>query len=338
MKKTLFLILMLLVFNPNVFSQTDTNKIDNKGLKQGKWRKWDKNILKYEGQFLNDKPFGEFRYYYPDKKLKTIVDYSKNGELSKAITYYPEGKKMSDGTYWKQKKDSTWRYYNDSDTLLSIELYDKGVKTGVWSIFYPSSGKLYQTINYKADMKEGDWIEYYENGTIKSKSNYQKDVLNGLFKHFYSSGKTKVSGTYSNGLKSGTWMYFKESGLSLRMEKYANNKLIEEKIFVTVGTNRNFPVYCDSIAYIYKKGDTVHLMLKNASKLAIDNKIDEMEEVLGDQRFLRINKQIIIKLDAIQSTEEFESKQVKLNLKPPCEIEVIADEDKSAILRSWNRK
>ncbi|MEI8204980.1 MAG: LytTR family transcriptional regulator DNA-binding domain-containing protein [Bacteroidota bacterium] len=332
------IVLSLLVFNS--IAQTnpsDTNVVDMKGMRQGKWKKYENKILKYEGQFKDNKPYGEFRYYYPDKKLQTLAVYSNNGDISRTITYYPEGKKMSTGMYWKQKKDSIWSYFNDSDTLVAEENYIKGVKNGQWKTYYPS-GKLLQILNYKSDDKEGEWIEYYANEAIKSKSIYKNNVLNGLFKHFYSSGKTMISGTYVNGKKDGVWMYFKENGLNKRMEKYSNNKLIEEKIFVSNGNNKNYPVAVDSIAYFYSKEGSIIMINKNAVKTTIDNSLDEMEEILGTQKFFRINENMIIKLDAIQSTENYTAKQMKVNLKPTCEIEAIVDEEKSAVIRSWNYK
>ena len=340
MKSKLVYSLVFLLLISNSYAQSsvsDTNKTDSKGLKQGVWKKYDKETLKYIGQFKDNKPYGEFRYYYPEKTIQTLAVYSLNGDVSRTVSYFPDGKRMTIGTYWKQKKDSTWLYFNENDSIIAEEHYLKGVKTGIWKTFYPS-GKLLQVLNYKNGMKEGEWAEYFANGTVKSKSAYQKDLLNGLFKHFYSSGKTLISGTYTNGNKTGIWMYFKENGLNNRMEKYANNLLLEEKIFVSTGANRNFPVLVDSIAYVYVKEGSQIMVKKDAPKLIVDNKIDELEEILGNQKFFRINENIIIKLDAIQSTEAYTPKQMKITLKPACEIEAIVDEDKSSVIKSWNYK
>ena len=50
------------------FSQ---NKTDAQGRKQGPWRKYQPGdkILIYTGQFKDDIPVGEFRYYYPSGKV-----------------------------------------------------------------------------------------------------------------------------------------------------------------------------------------------------------------------------------------------------------------------------
>ena len=53
-------ILIILLFIPILCLSQNT--IDSSGEKQGKWeQKYLNGILKYEGQFENDVPFGRFR-------------------------------------------------------------------------------------------------------------------------------------------------------------------------------------------------------------------------------------------------------------------------------------
>ena len=43
---------------------------DENGKKQGKWMKRKDGVKFYAGQFKDDIPVGEFKYYYPNGKLK----------------------------------------------------------------------------------------------------------------------------------------------------------------------------------------------------------------------------------------------------------------------------
>ena len=84
------------------FSQ---NKTDAQGRKQGPWRKYQPGdkILIYTGQFKDDIPVGEFRYYYPSGKVKSIVQHE-----SKRVSY-------------------SW-FYNESEVLiLEGKFVDKNV-------------------------------------------------------------------------------------------------------------------------------------------------------------------------------------------------------------------
>ena len=99
MKNNLYLLLCLLLGSSLTgFAQ---NKKDAKGLKQGAWVKIDpskKNKL-YEGSFVDDKPNGLFKYYFPSGKIKAITTYSENGTKARAILFDEAGNKISEGCY-----------------------------------------------------------------------------------------------------------------------------------------------------------------------------------------------------------------------------------------------
>lgn len=53
------------------------NQMDAKGEKQGYWiKKYPDGQILYEGSFRNNKPVGEFKRYYEDGSLKSVLMYS----------------------------------------------------------------------------------------------------------------------------------------------------------------------------------------------------------------------------------------------------------------------
>jgi antitoxin component YwqK of YwqJK toxin-antitoxin module len=115
-----------------VFGQDTINKTDVQGKKQGYWIKKDKEGKKiYEGHFIHDRPIGEFRYYYPDGELKAVSLLSDNGKRSRTTTCFKNGKKMAEGLYVNEIRDSTWKFYSEFDnSLVSEEFYKDGKKEG----------------------------------------------------------------------------------------------------------------------------------------------------------------------------------------------------------------
>jgi antitoxin component YwqK of YwqJK toxin-antitoxin module len=85
------------------YSQQDqdtANRSDEKGLKQGYWKKFDEGgLLKYEGRFIDDKPVGEFVYYYPDETVKARSTFFDDGKGSFTTTFHHTGTKMTEGYY-----------------------------------------------------------------------------------------------------------------------------------------------------------------------------------------------------------------------------------------------
>jgi antitoxin component YwqK of YwqJK toxin-antitoxin module len=212
------------------FSQDSINHTDASGRKQGVWRKLDKDGHKlYEGQFTNGVPSGIFRYYYSDGNLKALSVLSDDGKSARTESFAKNGRKIAEGNYRDEKKDSTWRYYSDYDgVLLSEESYSAGVKNGTSKTFFPN-GSIAELINYKDGKKEGEWIQYFDDGKLKFKGAYINDEKDGPFTGYYPNGKINLSGAYKAGHKDGTWTFYEENGEVMRSEKYSEGALIKEK-------------------------------------------------------------------------------------------------------------
>lgn len=224
------ILLFLLIFTGLVSEAQDTlNITDTKGLKQGPWRKLDKNNQKiYEGQFRDGVPCGEFRYYYPDGRLKTISVFSDGGKVSRTVSYSSNGRKIAEGKYVNEKKDSIWRYFSDFDgILLSEDCYSAGLKNGLSKTFYPN-GKLSEQLTYKSGKKEGDCLQYFEDGKLKLKGYYLNDEKEGLITAYYPNGQPSFSGKYQFGHKEGTWLFYDEKGKVTKMLNYAGGILVKE--------------------------------------------------------------------------------------------------------------
>src|SRR5688572_8816928 len=106
MNKIILLLAVFALTTAGYGQEKEKNKTDAKGRKQGYWEKAnDKNVLLYTGNFKDNKPVGEFVFYYPSGKVKSVVNHAPDGKTSRARIYYESGKLMSYGRYTSQKKD-----------------------------------------------------------------------------------------------------------------------------------------------------------------------------------------------------------------------------------------
>jgi antitoxin component YwqK of YwqJK toxin-antitoxin module len=203
------------------------NVSDSKGHKQGYWRKLDTaGRLIYEGRFKDGVPAGEFRYYYPDGKLKTVSQVSGQGRRAVTVSYFPNGKKMAAGNYLDEKKDSTWQFFSESNgTIVSMEPYRAGLIDGISKVFFPEGG-LSEINGYKNSIKDGPWEQYYLDGKLKLRGTYKAGEKEGVFKTFYNSGQPMITGQYSLGHQDGTWTYLDEKGTVTKKEIYDKGILL----------------------------------------------------------------------------------------------------------------
>ena len=209
------------------YTEDHINKVDNRGRRQGHWKVYDGiGELKFQGNFVNGKPMGEFVYYYPNGQIKAKVLNIDSGRADYTRMFYPNTKLMAVGKHSGQKKDSIWLYYSEEGgSLLSDELYIDGKKEGVWRTYYPD-GKVAEEVTYKEDVREGPWNTYFSTGEIKSTCAYHNDLLEGRFIIYHLNGKVEVSGAYHESKKLDVWVFLTDLGELVKKEYYRNGILV----------------------------------------------------------------------------------------------------------------
>jgi antitoxin component YwqK of YwqJK toxin-antitoxin module len=204
--------------------ETETNKTDMQGRKQGHWiKKYPNESVMYDGFFKDDHPVGEFKRYYENKKLKSLLIYDDDGTEASATIYHPNGNISSKGKYVNQKKEGKWQFFSaiTKDYLISEEKYSGNLKNGPSFKYYPDS-TIAEKVIYINDLKQGEWITYYPNGSVCLKSNYLNGKINGRFEVWFENGKIEFSGQYKDDARDGLWYIYKNDGsLKYKLEYLA---------------------------------------------------------------------------------------------------------------------
>lgn len=206
---------LLAIFVP-VLSQVDksVNQTDKEGRKQGHWiKRYPNDNVMYDGFFANDKPAGEFKRYYDDSTLKSLLVFSKNGTEAKATLYYSDGLVASAGKYVNQLKEGKWQFFSSSTKglLVSEVEYSGDKKNGLTVKYYPDS-TIAEKIHYVNDLRHGEYLKFYPDGTMTLKTSYWNGKLNGKFEAFFENGKPEFLGQYKNDLREGVWIIYRKDG------------------------------------------------------------------------------------------------------------------------------
>lgn len=206
----------LLTVSGYVLCQTtsDINKTDQLGRKQGRWiKKYPNTNIMYDGVFKDDHPVGEFRRFYEDNSIKSILQYSDDGKKAAATMYHQNGYVSSIGTFINQQKEGKWQFFSEytKGYLLSEETYKGNIKNGQALKFYPDS-TVQERANYVNDTMQGECIQYYPNGKVSLRSNYLNGKVNGKFELYFLTGLIKYSGQYINDKKEGLWLIYQNDG------------------------------------------------------------------------------------------------------------------------------
>lgn len=211
-------------------AESTYNQQDEQGRKQGLWRKTnEEGKMVYEGQFLNDKPYGEFRYYYPNSNLRVKMLYDGTGDTARTIHYHQNQMVQSEGKYIDQKKEGLWKFYNESGLLVSEENYTHDLRDGQMRSFY-TNGTLLEEQFFSMGKEMGSWKQYHPNGILKHEIKFENGLMHGAAAYYYSSGGLYLTGNYQQGLKDGEWVRFKTDGE------------IESTEIWTMGINENIQI------------------------------------------------------------------------------------------------
>jgi len=220
-----FLLCPFTVIRAQSPNKTDTvfNLIDKNGKKQGYWEKTDTaGHLVYRGYFKNGKPVGEFKRYYDNGTLKSLMFYHPDNDTVDVTFYYQNGKKAAEGRYYLKQKTGTWKYYSFYEDFLSyVENYKNGIKDGLSIKFY-ANGDTAEILEFSKGQKEGKWEQFFQEGTLKLQAWYKHNKLDGSFILFYPSGKKQVSGFYKQNNRDGEWKMFNKEGKVKQIIFYKN--------------------------------------------------------------------------------------------------------------------
>jgi antitoxin component YwqK of YwqJK toxin-antitoxin module len=190
------------------------NQTDKNGRKQGHWiKKYPNGNTMYDGYFTDNMPTGEFRRFYEDNTMKSLLVFSKNGSEAKATLYYPNSFVASTGKYINQYKEGKWQFYSSTTegVLISEVEYSDDKKNGLSIKYYPDSS-VAEKLYYKNDIRHGEWLKYYPDGTLILRTSNVDGKLNGKFEAFFENGKPEMTGQYKNDLKEGLWIIYRKDG------------------------------------------------------------------------------------------------------------------------------
>lgn len=332
--KKIFILALCLFLPLLMMAQDRINVKDKNGKKQGVWKKYDQGKLLYEGQFKDDVPYGTFKYYHINGKLKSVTEFVQGVHKVKTVIYHENGHKASEGAYIDQQKDGEWRYYSERDTLIKIENYKEGQRDGVWKT-YSTSGVLLEECNYLNNKRDGIFKSYYLNGKVSLEENYVAGKSNGKSTSYYPNGNVSMTGDYHNGWRDGEWNAYDVNGKVRTTTLYDNQRLVSTYIYMYqkgVGQKLNQ----NAVAYFVKNRDKVSVVLKSGKRLTIDESMEEVEQWIDYMAFIKVNPRYIIAMDALVSYRPVEDTEDAITIKvnPASDEEIYSEGNDAKLVKS----
>ncbi|MDL2241202.1 hypothetical protein LJC69_06205, partial [Bacteroidales bacterium OttesenSCG-928-K22] len=196
------------------------NRIDNNGLKQGRWVEFhDNDNISKEEFYINDKLTGYAKYYDRNGNLIDVFRYENGNKVidSKEVIkvdikkdYYSNGKLKTIATYKNGIADGVRREYDSIGNITESFVFSEGFLVG--------EGLIDEQMK-----RHGDWKDFYKDGTLRAEGKYSDGNKIGKWIYYHNNGNIEQEGYYNNkGEYNDVWIWYYPTGELLREENFIN--------------------------------------------------------------------------------------------------------------------
>ena len=133
-------------------------------------------------------------------------------------------------------------------------------------------------------------------------------------------------------------IYLQKPILSPTLLTQLKNALIQpthkERFLIKVGQQLIY-LRTENIRYFYSEESLVYAITYKNKKHLIDYSLDQLEQLVPPKDFFRINRKIILHLEAIQKIYTYFNGRLKLDISPNQDLEPIVSRDRVSDFKQW---
>lgn len=105
--------------------------------------------------------------------------------------------------------------------------------------------------------------------------------------------------------------------------------------FLVSHRDQLIPLKTDSIAYFRIDTGVVKGVTVDNKSYVMDTKLEEIEEGLDPAKFYRVNRQFIVKKEALESIKYYFNGKLIITLSPACDERVVVSKAKATAFKNW---
>lgn len=116
--------------------------------------------------------------------------------------------------------------------------------------------------------------------------------------------------------------------------QHLSPKHYKERFLVRTGQQLQY-IPTNEIAYFHSADGLIRLRHQNGKKYTVNYSLEQLQNSLDPSYFFRINRQLIIRLEAIQAIHPYFNSRLKLDLSPTPESDIIVSRDRVSEFKAW---
>lgn len=91
----------------------------------------------------------------------------------------------------------------------------------------------------------------------------------------------------------------------------------------------------DEVAYFYADDKVIYLVTNEGRKFLVDYNLEHLEELLDPHFFFRVNRKLIIRIEAVQKVKTLVNSRLQVFIEPPFEQDIYVSREKSPEFKVW---
>jgi len=108
----------------------------------------------------------------------------------------------------------------------------------------------------------------------------------------------------------------------------------KERLLIRLGKHLQY-LKTEATAYYYAEGKVCFAVDFQENTYILDQHLNELEEQLSPQRFFRINRQLLVNVEAVKKIHNYFGGRLKLELKPASKAEAVVSREKVTRFKDW---
>ncbi|MDB5155429.1 MAG: response regulator [Mucilaginibacter sp.] len=108
-----------------------------------------------------------------------------------------------------------------------------------------------------------------------------------------------------------------------------------KKSFLVFKHNKYTTVQTEQIAFIYIRNDSASIMTFQQQEYAIDQSMDQIQNLLSAKQFFRLNRQYLVNFSAIKEVEHYFGRKLFVKLTIPIPDKLLIGKEKTSTFLNW---
>ncbi len=105
--------------------------------------------------------------------------------------------------------------------------------------------------------------------------------------------------------------------------------------FVTRVGDRIITIQKDDIAYGYSENKATYVMSTAGRSYLLDYSLEDLEQLLDPQVFFRVNRQYLVRFQAIDKIVAYSNSRLKIELLNCEDQHIVLSREKTALFKAW---